>query len=365
MSGPGCLAAIPLLGPDTVPGFVAFLPHADAGVQLDLIGALKSRPDYRSLPLAADTDPLPALWYLYGKPGSTDQVKNRAREAIAAATLRDPAAERDPDLRTAPGQLTAYARKFYDGTGNLPKLPGDVTGQPVHNVWVWDGKTVKETPMSRAQATEHYGLQYARWALDVQPDYAPAQRVFLGIALEHLAMRTGGRPIAKDAPDLYAALATAPYEQLTELLEEAIRDKKTAVVFNVTRVLGAGGNPGGAPAGKPGAKAAGPGREGRPALLVKVLDYPDARVQFAAADAILRAGGGPTTGGTPRSSRSWPRPWPPIRRRAPNRRPSSATRTRSGPTGWPPSCSGSGSTSRWSKPAVSSSAGSRTGPTSI
>ena len=185
----GILAAIPLLGPDTVPGFVAFLPHADAGVQLDLVGALKSRADYRSLPLAADTDPLPALWYLYGKPDSTDQVKGRAREAIAAATLRDPTAERDPDLRTAPGQLTAYARKFYEGTANLPKLPGDATGQPVHNVWVWDGKTVKETPMTRAQVTEHYGLQYARWALDIQPDYAPAQRVFLGIALEHLAMR--------------------------------------------------------------------------------------------------------------------------------------------------------------------------------
>lgn len=288
----GILAAIPLLGADTVPGFVAYIPHADATGQLDLIGALVNRADYRHLSVEAATDPLPTLWYLYGKPDSPDQVKGKARDAITAATLRDPAAERDPEMRTAQGQLTEFAHKFYEGTANLPKQPGDATGQPGHMVWVWDGKTIKETPMTRAQATEYYGLRYARWALDIQPDHARAQRVFLGIAIEYLAMRTGGRPVAKDAPDLYAALATAPFEQLTELLEEAIRDKKTAVVFNVVRVLGAREEAKASrPVGKPGAKAMTAEREQRPGLLVKALDYPDARVQFAAADALLRVPG--------------------------------------------------------------------------
>ena len=288
----GILAAIPLLGADTVPGFVAYLPHGDATTQVDLIGTLRNRNDFRNLSVQADTDPLPTLWYLYGKPGSNETVKEKARDAIVAALLRDPANDRDPEMRTAQGQLTDYARKFYEGTANLPKLPGDTQGQAGHNVWVWDGKTVKETPMTRAQATEYYGLRYARWALDIQPDYATAQRVFLGIALEHLAMRTGGRPVAKDAPDLYAALATAPFEQLAELLEEAIRDKKTAVVLNVTRVLGAREEAKASrPAGRPGPKATTPDRGQRPGLLVKALDYPDARVQFAAADALLRAPG--------------------------------------------------------------------------
>src|SRR5207248_600356 len=92
--------------------------------------------------------------------------------------------------------------------GFVADLPhADAAGQPGHNVWVWDGKTVRETPMTRAQATEYYGLRYARWALDIQLDYAKAQRVFFGIAIEHLAMRAGGRPLPKVAPDLYAALA--------------------------------------------------------------------------------------------------------------------------------------------------------------
>jgi CheY-like chemotaxis protein len=294
----GILAAIPLLGDDTVPGFVAYLPHADAGAQLDIIGALMKRADYRNLALSADTDPLPTLWYLYGKSDTTDQVKNRAREAIVAATLRDPATERDPEMRTAQGQLTEYARKFYEGTSNLAKLPGDAAGQPGHNVWVWEENTVKETPMNRAQATEYYGLRYARWALEIQPDFTKAQRVFFGIAIEHLAIRgAGGRQLAKVAPDLYAALATAPFELLTELLEESIRDKKTPVVLAVVRVLGERDEAKASrPVGKPGSKAATPEREQRPGLLVKALDYPDARVQFAAADALLRVPGGTNHG---------------------------------------------------------------------
>ena len=85
--------------------------------------------------------------------------------------------------------------------------------------------------MTRAQATEHYGLKYARWALDIQPDNARAQRVFLGIALEHLAMRTGGRPVAKDAPDLYAALATAPFVRAHHPIVIQRRSASCATIF--------------------------------------------------------------------------------------------------------------------------------------
>jgi hypothetical protein len=186
------LRTIPLLAIDTVPGFVAFLPYADTASQSDLIDALRSRNDFRSLFLSADTDPVPTFWYLYGKPATSELVKKKARDAIAAATLKDPTLERDPDLRTPQGQLTNYAQQFHEGTANLAKMAGDTKNEPVHNVWIWDGKALKEVAMTRPQATEHYGLKYARWALDLQPDYAPAQRVFLGIAIEHHAIRAGG-----------------------------------------------------------------------------------------------------------------------------------------------------------------------------
>ncbi len=231
----GILAAIPKLGVDTVPGFVTFLPHAKSSVQLDLINALMAREDFRSLNVTAVTDPVPTLWYLWGKPTSTDGVKREAYDAIAAATLKDPSQERNPELRTAAGQLTAYARQFYMGTDNMTKL----VGNNAHLVWIWDGKTVKEVSMPKAQAAEHYGLKYARWALDLKPDYVPAQKVFFGIAIENQTARDGGTlPLAKSAPQLHAALATASFALLAEMLEESIRDKKTAVVLAVVRVLG-------------------------------------------------------------------------------------------------------------------------------
>ena len=170
-------------------------------------------------------------------------------------------------------------------------MAGDAR-EAVHNVWLWDGKALKEVVLTRAQATEHYGLRYARWALDLQPDYAPAQRVFLSIAIEHHAIRAGsGLHLARTGPELHAALATAPFDLLSDLLEEAIRTKKTAVVLAVTRVLGERTEAKAArPPGKPGPKA-GASKDIRPALLVKALDYPDPRVQFAAADALLRVPG--------------------------------------------------------------------------
>jgi len=291
------LHAIPLLSVDTVPGFVAFLPAADATTQADLIAALRARPDFRQLTVTAETDPVPTLWYLYGKPDTPESVKNRARDAIAAATLKDPSQERDPDLRTPHGQLAEFARRFYEGTANLQKMAGDAKGEAAHAVWLWDGKALKEVSMTRAQATEHYGLKYARWALDLQPDYAKAQRVFLGLAIEHHAMRAGGgRPLSRTAPDLHAALATAPFELLSDLLEDSLRTKKTAVALAVVRVLGERTEPKASrPTGRGGEKV-NPGRDLRPALLVKALDYPDPRVQFAAADALLRVPGPPTHG---------------------------------------------------------------------
>lgn len=285
----GILAHIPLFGLETVPGFVTFLPNAPVTVQADLIDSLRGRDDFKDLLLSAETDPVPTLWYLWGKADSPDAVKKKARDAIRAATLKDPTLERDPDLRTAQGQLTAIARRFYNGTANLPTREGETA----YNVWVADGKTVKEVPMTRPQATEYYGLRYARWALDLQPEYVPAQKVFFGIAIEHTALRGGGgRPLSRTAPDLHAALATAPYTLLSELLDESIRDKKTAVVLAVTRVLADRTEvKAGRTAGKTGAD-----KDPRPSLLVKALDYPDPRVQFVAADALLRIPGPPTHG---------------------------------------------------------------------
>ncbi len=289
----GIIGILPELDGATVPPFIAFLGGADPQSQLDVMDALRKRADYRNSVLAADTDPVPTLWYLWGNPESSASVKQKAREGLISAIRVDPESiDRSGDLKSAQGQLAAGARRFYTETANLPKLPGDEQGNAVHSVWTWDGKALKEAKVNRAAATEHYGLRYARWALELQPDYAVAQNLFLGLAIEGHAVRAGGAgALAKTAPELYAALATAPFEILAELLEEALREKKTAVALAVTRVIGERTEP---KAARPTSPAS--AKTPRPALLVKALDYPDARVQFAAADALLRSPGPATHG---------------------------------------------------------------------
>lgn len=285
----GIYMAIPHLGLNTVPGLVAFLPAAESAVKADLIDALRKRPDYRSLTTAADRDPVPTLLYIIGQPNTPETVRNKAKAALVAATVRDLDKEANPELRLPQGQLMTFARKFYDGSANLTKLAGDDRNEQVHKLWTWDGKALTSQMVARPAAGEYYGLRYARWALDLQPDYVAAQKVFLGIAIENHMLRVGGdKLLSRTAPELHAALITAPFSTLAELLEDSITDRKTPVVLAAVRALGERADSKAAlPSPRPGSKEP----VLRPALLVKALDYPDPRVQFAAADALLRIPG--------------------------------------------------------------------------
>lgn len=288
----GILMAIPNLGLETVPGFVAFLAGCDPSVKGDLIDALRKRSDFRTLAVAADRDPVPTLLYIWGQPNMPEAIKTKAKAAMVAATAKDIEQETTLELRSAPGQLTATAQRFYDGTSNLTKLAGDDKNDAVHKVWVWDGKTLVDNKVTRFAAAEYYGLRYARWALELQPTNVTAQKTFFGIAIENQVLRTGGdQPLSKTSPELHTALIATPYTTLAELLEESLRDRKTAVALAAVRAIGERADSRAArPSPKPGAKDTGEGNL-RPALLVQAMDYPDPRVQFAAVDALLRIPG--------------------------------------------------------------------------
>jgi CheY-like chemotaxis protein len=127
------------------------------------------------------------------------------------------------------------------------------------------------------------GLRYARWALDLDPAYEPAQTTFIALAVEK-AMERGGleQPLSEFAPDVHDLLATVYPGALITTLDRALVEKKTPVTLGIIRALGERAE-----------VAAARGERGRPGVLVKALDYPDRRVQFAAAEALLRL---PATG---------------------------------------------------------------------
>src|SRR5262249_19024898 len=89
-------------------------------------------------------------------------------------------------------------------------------------------------------------------------------------------------------------LTAAPSPLLIDLLDEAIREKRTALAFGVAHALGDRAE---RAAVEPSAR---PGGDPRPGVLGRALDYPDDRGQPAAAVALLKV---PTTRPTGANSR--------------------------------------------------------------
>jgi CheY-like chemotaxis protein len=147
-------------------------------------------------------------------------------------------------------------------------------------IWRWDGKALTFEDRPRSKAEEHYGLLLARQALELDPTYAPAQLVFLSLVLDKAVEEIGvDQPLAK-MPQVKQLLATVNPDLLSAVLDRALTDHRRGVILGTIRALGERGE----------IRAARSVGKGTPPL-VRALNYPDRRVRFAAADALLRIPG--------------------------------------------------------------------------
>lgn len=276
---PGHIAVVtslPRLKDDTVAPLLAALDIPDPILQAELIEALMLRPDFSRLARRPDTDPRPYLYFLEAT-GKTDRLKKTAREALGLLEGVPP-----DRIADAHARLVEAAEAYYNHKVKFIE-PEAVP------VWRWDGKALTMTQMPQSQAEEYYGLRFAGQALQLQPAYERAQLVFLSLAVEKGVESTGlDKPLAEGAPKVRELLATINPELTVRALEQAIAAKRLPVVLGLVRALGEQGD----------VKAAKPGNQGL-SVLVRAMGFPDRRVQFAAADAVLRIGGspGPQTAG--------------------------------------------------------------------
>ena len=189
------------------------------------------------------------------------------------------------DFQKPEARLVAFARTFYNHTARFAATKTNPDGSPsTVPVWIWDAKAeklIKQEDVPIGNAEEHYGLRFARWALEKKPDYEPAQGIVLTLAAERAMERAHFGNLAIAEPATFRLLSDAPSTTLNDLLNFGINRKKTALVLAMLQVLGDRADRDAAtpPAGTP----------PRPSLLVKALSYPDPQVQFAAADALLRS----------------------------------------------------------------------------
>ena len=216
-------------------------------------------------------------------PRRTRQANEVRRKAAAdlASRLLAVAPSRLPIAKV---ELTRFADRFYRHEATFIN-PNAVP------VWRWEDNRLVAYAATASQAEEFFGLRYARWALELDPSYEPAQVVFLSLATDK-AMERGGleQPLAQIAPDVHDLLATVYVGALINTLDRALAEKRTAVALGITRALGRA---------VPRSRPPGPSAT-RPGVLVRALDYPDRRVQLAAADALLRMPGPPVHQATAR-----------------------------------------------------------------
>jgi CheY-like chemotaxis protein len=237
---------------------LAALDSDDPLLQVDIINILRKQ---------AVTAATPYLWALTGA-RHPELVRRAAREALGYFEGVHP-----DKLLPAKFALAREAERYYQHKVALPEA---VT------VWRWNGTRVvagwpNATTIPTSKAEEYYGLRFAGQALDLDPTYQPAQVVFLSLALEKALEKTGlDVPLVKGAPDVQQLLTTVNPELVVSILDRALSDRRLPVILGAVRALGELED----------ARAGQPTGRGEPAL-VRALNYPDRRVQFAAALALV------------------------------------------------------------------------------
>jgi CheY-like chemotaxis protein len=251
------LDALEKLDHNTTPPLAAALAIDNPSIRAELINVFRKRGEFGAVPF---------LWYYAAAPDQSPLVRSRAQQALTALTGIP-----DVSLPQAKDALTREAEKYYRHQINLGGAGGPVP------FWKWDGQQLISQSVTPSQAEELYGLQFAGQALKLDPGYEPAQVVFLSLALDKAIERAGiSEPLSKTGSFKDLLTAVSP-DLVIAVLRKALQEHRVPVILGATRALGELAE----------GKAGQPGTTGVP-VLVQALNFPDRRVQIAAADAILR-----------------------------------------------------------------------------
>jgi hypothetical protein len=264
------LDAMVKLEPDIMPPMFEALnardakDAADTELRVALLELIRRRGEKRAIPY---------LWHLSASRKYPERVRNAATATLAYLLETDPT-----QLPPAKNVLTQMAERLYEHKVKF-KDPRRIL------VWRWtENYTISPEPILKGDFhardyEEAFGLRYARQALELDPSYRPAQLVYLNFKLERAydekldQLLTG-----KTDPALDQLLASIDATLVLDALDRALAEHNLPVALPLIKALGERGE----------VRAARPGSTGTPGPLVRALYYPDRRVQFAAATALLR-----------------------------------------------------------------------------
>jgi hypothetical protein len=260
------LLGIARIGEDAVPPLLAALESP---------GEILRAQAATALGMIQSPQAIPYLWYpaLAGDEPLT--VRTAARQALARI-LNEP--------------VTAMDKLASDGTATrlLRTAAEHFRGKHVWKtnddglvpLWKWDPqqKLVVPAATSAEAASDRVGLRFAAQALKLAADQRRIQALYLALALANAMRETGvDQPIATGPGTVHdLALSIGP-EVVAETLRESLSAGRSAPALAALRILE-----------QVGTVAELKGKGSKPSSLVTALNYPDARVQFAAAGAVLQ-----------------------------------------------------------------------------
>jgi CheY-like chemotaxis protein len=259
----------------------------DIEFRLNLLWLAKMRNERRVMPY---------LWSLSSAPQYPAEVREKAKELLAYFQGVQP--DKLPPAKLA---LVDLAERYYQNKVRWPDTvevsdrddPKKLVVMPAYKLWYLTeaGKVSVEPTVLRPDVARFgFGQRYAREALELDRSYLPAQVIFLLFQLEIDFHRkpydgqldkllTEPRP-----PALQRLLAKIDLELLETVLERAMRERNLPAILPLIDALGERGE----------VRTAMPSSTGAPGVLVRALYYPDRRVQYAAARAMLRLPATPT-----------------------------------------------------------------------
>jgi CheY-like chemotaxis protein len=238
---------------------------AATDLRLTLLEIVRRRFDLRAIPY---------LWHLSAARQYPEIVRKQARETLSALLRKDISLL--PEAKVA---LTQLAENYYQHKDRF--RDADTV-----RLWPWDGKSLdtKAVELTPYKAEEFFGLRHAREALDLDPTYLPAQKILLSLLLERTFEAELDQFLLKPMPaGVRNLLASIDADLVLGVLERALDDQKPAVILPALTALGERGD----------IRAARLNASGVPRGVVRALYYPDRRVQYAAARAILKMPGNP------------------------------------------------------------------------
>ncbi|MDA0834204.1 MAG: hypothetical protein O2955_12175 [Planctomycetota bacterium] len=227
-----------------------------------------------ALGLIGTSETLPYLWYYAASPEVADGTRHSA--LLAMGRIMRIASHKMGDISlygTAKG-LRDLARARYREMVLGTAGPNETT-----TYWRWDdeAQSVAAAEMTVSTAKMLEGSRFARQALALAPEQEDAQVLVLSLALAADALVVGtGQPLPTGpgtAHDL--ALSSGP-ELVSNVLTSAMAEGNAAVsaaALDVLKSIGSRNELG--------------SHAGKPSAILSALNYPDDRVQFAAANAVL------------------------------------------------------------------------------